>query len=159
MQRNSEETSTSCATAISRLAGCKDTHVLTVTDTGIPYFEKSQLLPKTTTTTPTTTTTTTITTCSNMKRAKGTTTPPITSTHTTQGSELGFNFELFAHCTSFFGEKVVLLGNFNGEVVGRVISVTAARARAHALTCSFDILHSTMQSVCVFKGNTMAQRG
>jgi len=34
------------------------------------------------------------------------------------GSELGFNFELFAHCTSFFGEKVVLLGNFNGEGLG-----------------------------------------
>ena len=28
---------------------------------------------------------------------------------------LGFNFELFVHTTRFFGQKVVLLGCYNGQ--------------------------------------------
>jgi hypothetical protein len=32
--------------------------------------------------------------------------------------ELGFNFELFAHATQFFGYKVVLLGRYNGQGLG-----------------------------------------
>ena len=28
---------------------------------------------------------------------------------------LGFNFELFTHTTTFFGQKVILLGLYNGQ--------------------------------------------
>jgi len=35
-----------------------------------------------------------------------------------QGQELGFNFDVFAHSTHFFGQPVVLLGNFNAQDLG-----------------------------------------